>query len=224
MTGLAIDPSILAALGPEAPADSWSLLFDPAWVSRFAGCGVALLDAPEEALAAALLWLGRDPNSTDPEDVAAGLSALAEIAPYVSHFTSEQLDLMRDGEVCLALSWNSDVTETEGAFTFVVPREGGLMWVDLFVIPVDSENPEGARRFVEFMLRPEISALNTNETFTANAVRAAQALTDPALLADEAVHPSPEKKERLHVLLGREAAEKREILRHWIRIKLRGHR
>lgn len=222
MTGLAVDRAALAARAPDAPADSWALLFDTEWVSRFADCGVALLDAPEEALGAAMLWLGLDPNSEDAGDIAAGLDALEAVAPYVAHFTSEQIDLFAAGEACLALSWNTDVVDVRDVFDFVAPREGALMWIDLFVIPVDAANPDGARRFIETMLRPDLAALNTDETQTATAVLAAAALADPALLADATVYPPLGKKMRLATLDGRDAVAKRAIRRAWTRIKLGG--
>src|SRR5690606_24432754 len=58
-TGLGINvDKVQAALGPDAPLDSWALLFDPANASKLASCGIHVLDDDQETFGAALLWLG----------------------------------------------------------------------------------------------------------------------------------------------------------------------
>ncbi|TVQ58186.1 MAG: extracellular solute-binding protein [Rhodobacteraceae bacterium] len=220
MTGIAVDTAALAARAPDAPADSWSLLFDPAYVSRFTDCGVALLDSPEESVAAALLWLGLDPDSEAPEDVAAAIDALAAVAPHVTHFTSEHVELLEEGAVCLAMTWNTDLAEAGDRYAFITPTEGALLWVDVFVMPVDAPNPEGGRRFIETMLRPEISALNTNAVLAANAVSAATAMLDAAVRDDPTIYPPADKMARLVTLRGRDPEAKRAVARAWTRLKL----
>ncbi len=42
---------------PDAPIGSLAMLFDPKVVSRFADCGVTLMDAPSEVIPLALQYL-----------------------------------------------------------------------------------------------------------------------------------------------------------------------
>ncbi len=60
-----------------------------------------------------------------------------------------------------------------------VPKEGTLVSMDTFAIPADAKNVDEAHAFINFMLRPEIAARNTNATHFANAVFASKADDQP---------------------------------------------
>src|SRR5947208_9094167 len=63
-TGIGYNEAQLrTALGERAPIDSLALIFDPAVAEKLAGCGISLLDTPQEVFAAALAYLGLDPGS-----------------------------------------------------------------------------------------------------------------------------------------------------------------
>jgi len=76
-----------AALGGPAP-DSWALLFDPRYASRLQKCGIIAMDLPYGMISFALLYLGRDPDSSRPDDLKAAMDALMAIRPYVTEITS----------------------------------------------------------------------------------------------------------------------------------------
>ena len=57
---------------PDAPVDSWDMIFKPEIIAKFADCGVQVLDSPDDLVPAALNYLGLDPNSKDPGELAAG--------------------------------------------------------------------------------------------------------------------------------------------------------
>lgn len=225
-TGLGIDREKIAARMPDAPLDSWALLFEPANVSRFSDCGVGLVDAPEEVLAAALLYLGHEPGAADEAARAEALGVLQAINPHVTSIRSTMMGGLASGEFCLVLGWSSDVVwarEHDGApegLDFVIPREGGLIWFDVFVIPADAADPEAAHRFIDFMLRPEIIAQSTDYLWTANAVPAADVLTDPDVLADPAVVPDAAMRARLHAIRALDAEQKGRLDSAWTRLKL----
>ena len=52
---------------PDAPIGSLAMLFDPQVVSKFADCGVTIIDSPTDVIPLALAYLKRDPNSAAPE-------------------------------------------------------------------------------------------------------------------------------------------------------------
>ena len=62
-TGIGYDADKVKAIMPDAPLDSWQLIFDPAVLSKFKDCGVSMLDDPTDMVGTALLYLGKDPNS-----------------------------------------------------------------------------------------------------------------------------------------------------------------
>jgi len=90
-TGIGYDARKVLALAPDAPTDSWRLVFDPAVAKRLAPCGIAFVDAPSEILAVAPMSLGKDPYSSDPADLAAAEAALLAIRPHVRYVNSVPL-------------------------------------------------------------------------------------------------------------------------------------
>jgi putrescine transport system substrate-binding protein len=89
-SGLGYNAQAVKARMPDAPLDSWRLLYDPAIVSRFKDCGVTVLDEPTEVIGTALLYLGKDPNSESPADLAAAMKVLMAIRPYVRYVNSSR--------------------------------------------------------------------------------------------------------------------------------------
>src|SRR5690606_9279796 len=123
-----------AALGADAPIDSWDLLFNPDVVSKQASCGVTVLDSPTEVTGIALHYLGLDPNSESPEDLAKAEELLNSIKPHIRYFHSSQyIDDLGNGEVCLSLGYSGDVFIASDAaaeagqgveVNYLIPKEG----------------------------------------------------------------------------------------------------
>src|SRR5690606_7538448 len=188
-------------LGADSPLlTSYDILFDPEVVSQFADCGVSVLDAPVEMMAIALNYLGLDPNSEAPEDLAAGEALFAAIRPYIRYFHSSQyISDLANGEICLAVGYSGDVfiaadRATEAGkgveITYVIPDEGTSLWVDMMAIPADAPNPDNAHAFINYILEPEVAADVTNYVWYANPNAAADAFVDPEILADPAIYPT----------------------------------
>ena len=68
--GIGYNEKMVKELMPDAPLDSWRLVFDPAVASKVAKCGISVLDSPAEMMRAVYNYLGKDPNSQKPEDLA----------------------------------------------------------------------------------------------------------------------------------------------------------
>jgi len=134
------------ALGADAPLDSWSLVFDPANMEKLADCGVHFLDAPSEMIPAALLYIGEDPDSHDPEVIAKAEAVYAAVRPYIRKFhSSEYINALANGEICVAVGWSGDVfqaqysaaeAENGNEIDYSIPVEGAQMWFDQMAIPV----------------------------------------------------------------------------------------
>ncbi len=102
--------AMIERMGEDFDPATWSVLFDPEIVSRFADCGVALLDAPTDVFPAALKYLGRNPKSTDPADLEAAAEVIMAIRPYVRYFHSSQyISDLANGEICLSFGWSGDI-------------------------------------------------------------------------------------------------------------------
>lgn len=216
-------------LGPEAPTDTWALIFDPANAARLADCGISLLDDPTEVFSAALMYLGRDPNSTARADLDAAVQLLQGIRPHVRYFHSSQyINDLANGDLCVAHGYSGDVLQArdraaEAAnnvdVVLTIPREGAIVAVDVMAIPRDARHPDNAHRFIDFLLRPQVMATITNYVAFANPVPASFPLLDPEVRNDPGIFPSPEVLERLRSPAELAPAEQRARTRAWTRVK-----
>ncbi len=68
-TGIGYNVEKIKEIMPDAPLDSWDMIFKPEIVSKFADCGIFVLDTPDEMIPAALNYLGLDPDSKDPDEI-----------------------------------------------------------------------------------------------------------------------------------------------------------
>ena len=214
---------------PDAPVDSWDMILNPDVVSQFADCGVHVLDAPTEMIPAALNYLGRDPNSQDTGDIEAASEVLASIQPHVQKFhSSEYLDALGNGDICLAVGWSGDVfiardaaaeADAGNEIVYVIPNEGSLMWFDMMAIPADAPHPDEAHAFINYMLRPEVIAKASNYVFYANGNLASQGLLDEEVLGDPAIYPGEETLSRLYTTTPYPPKVQRLVTRAWTRVK-----
>ena len=213
---------------PDAPVDSWRMLYDPAVVAKFADCGVSLLDAPSEVVPTVLIYLGRDPNSTSAEDLQAAEKALMAIRPYIRYVhSSRYIDDLANGETCLALGWSGDVKQAHDRakeagkgidIGYNIPQEGAISNYDVMAIPADAPHPNNAHLFINFLLRPEIAARNTNLVKYANGDTPTPAITD-SIRDDPGVYPPPEVMAKLHPEPTRTSDYTRMLTRTWTRFK-----
>jgi putrescine transport system substrate-binding protein len=221
--------AVTERLGPDQPLDTWDLVFKPDVVSKLADCGVTLLDAPAEIMATALNYLGLDPNSESTEDLARAEELLMSIRPYVRYFNSSQyIDDLGNGEVCLSVGYSGDVFIAQAAaedagqgveIAYVIPKEGALQWYDMFAIPADAPHPDNAHKFIDFMLRPEIAAANTNYVFYASGNKAALEFIDEEVKSDPAIYPTEDVAAELFTLNAHSPDYDEVLTESWQRIK-----
>jgi putrescine transport system substrate-binding protein len=220
---------VTSILGEDTALDTWSLLFDPEIAGQLADCGIALLDDEGEAIAAALLHLGLDPNTTDPADIEAAAEAFLQIRPYVRYFhASKYINDLANGDICVAHGYSGDVIQARDRaeevgrgveIEYVIPQEGAVLWFDLMAIPADAPHPENAHAFINFLLVPENIAEITNEVAYANANLAATPWVDPEIRDDPGVYPTGELRERLVTLNPVPDDIQRTRVRSWTQIK-----
>ncbi len=204
-TGLGYDIRKIRARLPEAPLDSWDLIFKPEIVRHFADCGVAIVDAPDELQWITMRYLGLDPEAPTREGIEAGMRLVQRIQPYVRYFhSSAYIDDLANGEICLALGWSGDIYQARRDAAdginvrYVIPREGTIIWFDILAIPADAPHPLNAHRLIDFLLRPDIAAANSQATWYATPNRDARALLPPALREDPMIYPDEQTMKRLH--------------------------
>jgi putrescine transport system substrate-binding protein len=206
-TGFTYNEEMILERMPDAPVDSAAMIFDPAIASRFADCGISLLDAPTDVIPMVMHYLDRPPSSVAPDDLAAAVDTLQGVRPFIKYFSSTRFLLdMPAREVCIAGSWSGDYAVASAraheagldmTLRYTVPREGSTLWFDALYIPADAPHPDSAHRFIDFLLRPEVIASISNYVGYANANRDATPMVNPRYAADPAIYPTPEIMQRL---------------------------
>jgi putrescine transport system substrate-binding protein len=228
-TGFSYNVDMIRERMPDAPVNSAAMLFDPDIVSRFADCGVSLLDAPGAVIPMAMLYLGHPANSVEPEHLADVEKLIKAVRPFLKYFSSTKLMLdLPSQEVCIAMSWSGDysVATSRAAeagvdinLAYTIPLEGATDWYDVMYIPADAPHPDNAHLFLDFMLQPEVVARASNFTGYANANRNATKLVDPAITSDVAIYPDRDTMARLHASKILAPKLERRRSRTWTKIK-----
>jgi putrescine transport system substrate-binding protein len=225
--GLAVDEEKLKPILADAPLDTLALVFDPATVARI-GCGVAVEDAPELAIPAALAMQGLDPESQVPKEIDKAGELLGRLKFLVRRLPPDEfVEALASGRVCVGFGASDDVTDARSKaedrdtgvdITYFIPRERSRMWVDVLAIPAGAAHVEEARAFIDFVLRPEIISDITDWTGAVNPNTLANYFVDDDK-TDQTVFPSAESRARLFMdqPLTQEAAAARQ--RIWSKTK-----
>ena len=234
-TGLGINvEKVQAALGADAPIDSWALLFDPANAAKLASCGIHVLDDEQEAFGAALIWLGKDPNAGAEGDIELVKQAYAAIRPHVRTFNNAAYkDALANGDACVVMGYSGDIGQARDVaaeaaeatgkpppdIRYVIPKEGAIRWVDVMGIPRDAPHAANAHAFIDYLLQPEVIAKVSDYVAYANANKDATALIDPEIAGDEGVYPPAEVRAKLVDPAALPDEVQRQRVRAWTAIK-----
>jgi putrescine transport system substrate-binding protein len=227
--GIGFNEKMVKALMPDAPLDSWRMVFDPAVASKLAKCGISILDSPAEMIRAVYSYLGKDPNSQKPEDLALAEDTLMKIRPYIANINSSgYIEGLANGDLCIAVGYNGDIMQSRDRareankgidIKYIVPKEGSILWFDMLAIPKDAPNPDSAYAFMNYMMTPQVIADVSDFKRYANANSAAQALVLPAVKDDPGIYPPVAERQSLAVQLADSAEQTRAITRLWQKFK-----
>ncbi|MBZ2169784.1 extracellular solute-binding protein [Marinobacter sp. F4216] len=186
-TGLGVDTADVDG----EPVKAWEDL----WDERFEG-RVNLTNDMREVFHVGLRVLGYSGNSTNPEEIEAAYEKLKALMPSVRTFNSDAPRMpFLEGEADVGMIWNGEAVmgqETLPSLEYVYPEEGIIAWLDSFVIPKNAKNPEAAHKFISFVLRPEISALISEDIGYASPNLAARELLPPEIASNRASYPTPD--------------------------------
>lgn len=228
-TGFAYNVKKIKERMPDAPIDSFRMVFDPDVVSKFKDCGVYLMDEVDEVHQVVLNYLGEDGNSHDTKVLAKVVPVLKSVRPYVTKFhNSAQIDALANGDICLTMGYSGDMLQARNRaieakngveIEYVIPKEGTLMWFDMMAIPADAPHPNNAHAFIDFLMRPEMIAKASNFIFYANGNAASTPLVDPAITGDPAIYPTPEVMAKLFVVTPYGAKLQRTVTRQFASVK-----
>ncbi len=229
-TGIGYNIDMVAArLGEDFEVDTWAMIFDPEIAGQLADCGISWLDSPADMFPAAFSWMGLNPQSTDAADFEAATEMMMGVRDTVRYFHSSQyISDLANGETCVAVGWSGDVLQAaeraeeagQGVNVwYAIPREGAMQWFDMMGIPADAPNPENAHAFIDFIMRPEISAAITNYVWFPNANSASWDLVDEDIFNDPAIFPTEDVSETLFTGVTYDSRTDRTVTRLWTRVR-----
>jgi spermidine/putrescine transport system substrate-binding protein len=175
------------------PVTSWREFYDLA-VGKYSG-RVVLVDSLGDVLVMPLKMLGYSLNETDPAKLAEARTLLMDLAPHVLALDSDTYqDKLATEEAVLCLGWtgplvelrdNPDTADTE----YVVPSEGTLFWLDVWVKLADAPHPNASYEWLNWIHEPAVQAAETEYNGYATPNIEAKKLVSQEMLDDPAVFP-----------------------------------
>ncbi|MEO0328356.1 MAG: extracellular solute-binding protein [Pseudomonadota bacterium] len=209
--GVTYNKELVLETYPDAPIGSMDMIFDPKHMAELSKCGVSLLDSPGDIVPMALGHLGLDPNSTNKEDYAKVSELLAKIRPYVKTFDNYAYQRMPQKEFCVSVTWGPDgllamsgaaEAKTGVVLDFFLPegQNTAQLWIDGWLIPSDAKNVEEAHLFLNYMMRPDVGAADSNFTWYATANLAAKPMIDEEVLTSPAAFPPSDQVEKMYTV------------------------
>lgn len=228
-TGLMYNIEKIKSLMPNAPLDSLDMVLKKDVASKFAGCGIGLIDSWGDILPMVARYVGQPALSAEPAQLNAVMAKLNEVKPYLRRIsTSGYYQQLAEGELCLAIGYSGDaliarrmVGESHGnlhiGYSFA--KQSVPFYIDSMVVPADSPNSAGAFKFIDFVMRPEVSASVTRFIGFATANAAAVPLLEPAVRDNVVIYPPPDVRERFELQKVYSADETRIFSRAWLEFK-----
>lgn len=216
-------------LGKDFDMKTWDVIFKPEILSKLKDCGVAILNAPTEVIPTALNYLGLDPNSTNLDDYKKAEELLLKMRPNVTYFHSSQnINDLANGDICITLGWSGDVLQAADRaeeaqngveIEYLVPREGALMFYDMFAIPKDADHVENAYKFMNFIMRPDIAAKNSSYVSYDNANKAAVPMVIDKVRNNPNIYIPEEQLKKMWVPEVHPRKINKEMTKIWNRVK-----
>jgi putrescine transport system substrate-binding protein len=225
--GLGVNKEKVLAIRPDAPLNSLALIFDPAIAADLSKCGIAVIDEPIDVIPAIVSYVGGDMKNIGITDLEAVDVALAKVSDYFKVVSTDSyINSVAEGKYCVAWGYSGDVffardmakEKNTGTIVYNVPKEGSQLWFDLLVIPSKAQNKAGAYQLLNYILKPEVAAANTNFLQYANAVLTSAPFIEPKLLSDPGLYPPKSVLKRLTVQRPMALNVEVEMKRIWSRL------
>jgi len=161
--------------------DSWAFLWNEKYKGR-----ISMLDDMRGLANPALKLLGYGINTTNPKNIEQAKQLLLKQRHLVKFYSSDKyMDSLKSEDIWLCQGYCGDILQVmkeNKSIKFAIPKEGTDMWIDNICIPKKSKNKYTAEIFVNYLLRPKVSAGITNSTYYASPNKAARKFINPGIL------------------------------------------
>ncbi|MBB5533925.1 polyamine ABC transporter substrate-binding protein [Rhizobium giardinii] len=207
---------------------TWDVLFKPEVAAKFKDCGIHVLDSPTDVVPSVLAYLGLNPDSHAPEDLAKAEELLLKVRPFIRKFhSSEYINALANGDICLALGYSGDIfqardraAEAKAGVTvdYSIPPTGAQMWFDVMAIPADAPHVAEAHEFLNYIMKPEVIAKASDFVFYANGNKASQQFISKEVIEDTAIYPPADVMKKLFTTTPFDAKSQRVLTRMWTKV------
>ena len=170
---------------------SWSALFD----EKYAG-NVIMMNSMRDSIGLALKYLGYSMNTRSEAELNEAKDLLIKQKQdkiQCGYLLDETKDKMVGGEAAIGVVYSGDAQyaiEKNESLVYVVPEEGSNIWVDGMCIPKGSKNVEGAMKFIDFLCREDIAAMNFDYIYYCSPIQAVVDGLDEEEAAQSTINPS----------------------------------
>ena len=181
---------------------SWMQLYRPKEELRGK---IAMIENSADTIGMALKALGYSANSSNPQELQQAQQLLHQQKPYVSRYTyitlTENSDLVT-GKIWMAMAYSGDVLmlqEYDPNIQYIVPQEGGNLWIDYLTVLDSSTKKELAYQFINFLNEPEHAAQLAQYVYYASPNQAAHKLLPEEFTSDMTIYPSAQELEKSEI-------------------------
>jgi Spermidine/putrescine-binding periplasmic protein len=228
-TGIGINVDKVKERLGDMPFNTWDIVLKPELSAKLKDCGIHMLDAPEDIFPGVLSYLGLNPDSKDAKDFQKAADLLVKVRGNIQKFhSSEYINALANGDICVAVGYSGDILQAKARaeeaknnvnVAYIIPKEGALMWFDSMAIPADAPHPDEAHAFINFMMKPEVAAANSNFVAYANGNIASKEHLDEEIRNDPGIYPDDETMKRLFTNTAYDERAQRTLTRLWTRVK-----
>tara|TARA_B100000900_G_scaffold412486_1_gene434394 strand:+ start:1950 stop:3020 length:1071 start_codon:yes stop_codon:yes gene_type:complete len=201
-----------------ATPDSWSYMYD----SEIYSGNISLLSEATDVIACALKFLGYSANSQSAKEYKEVEELLIAQKNHIKVFAEDNgQDLLASGDVILAQEYNGDIAQVmleDDNISYVVPKEGSIIWEDCLCIPKDAPHKDNALKFIDFILRADIGAELADYIQYATPNKAAKDLMGDEYKSNPAIFPPDETVKLCENMLYQGEEVSRMIQDTWTRI------
>ena len=210
--------------------DSWDVVFDPKYLAKLKG-HVTMFSNSRNVFAAALLYLHKDPNSTNIEDLKLARQAIDKASPYWAKFDSDAYyrGLLR-GDIWISMSYSIDIfkaiSDAKASHSPIkiegqLQKEGNMYELDNMVIPVSTPDKDLSYAFIDNALLTSSEYELSNLTGSSVPNKAAIKMLSPEVANNPWIYPPNMKK--MYVFNVYEPKIRNLMNQMWTEIQMRPH-
>jgi len=133
-------------------------LFDPKFKGK-----VTVLDELRDTVGLTMLGMGTNPETgTVPQRLAAveKIGRARDAGQFKKVAGNSYTEDLRLRDTWIAVAWSGDIASLQADYPgleWVIPQQGGMLWVDNAMIPVGASNPTGASKFLNYVYDPAVA-------------------------------------------------------------------